>query len=191
MIRVEILHTSPIFAVGLTHILSDAGMKVLDVRSSPTECIPWLADALLIDPDALSDVFGSISRFSAHTSVVVLPWNESSMDDSYLLAGASLVLSKAAPGDVLVHGIRTVITRPSARRAEQPHPADQLALTEREREVLRRISQGLTHGQIATRLGISRHTVDTYVKRIRAKLGAGNKAELTRAALLGRVAGVG
>ncbi|MFC7585743.1 response regulator transcription factor [Nonomuraea antimicrobica] len=57
--------------------------------------------------------------------------------------------------------------------------------------MLRRISQGLTHGQIATRLGISRHTVDTYVKRIRAKLGAGNKAELTRAALLGRVAGVG
>jgi len=29
--------------------------------------------------------------------------------------------------------------------------------------------------------------VDTYVKRIRAKLGVGNKAELTRAALLGRL----
>jgi Bacterial regulatory proteins, luxR family len=43
------------------------------------------------------------------------------------------------------------------------------------------------HGQITTRLGISPHTVDTYVKRIRAKLGAGNKAELTRLALLGRL----
>src|SRR3712207_8718729 len=39
---------------------------------------------------------------------------------------------------------------------------------------------------ISTRLGISRHTVDSYVKRIRAKLGVGNKAELTRVALLGR-----
>lgn len=29
--------------------------------------------------------------------------------------------------------------------------------------------------------------MDTYVKRIRAKLGVGNKAELTRAALLGRM----
>jgi DNA-binding NarL/FixJ family response regulator len=166
-------------------------MRVLDTPSSPTERIPWPADALLIDPDALPDAFGSISRFSAHTSVVVLPWNQSSTDDSYLLAGASLVLSKAAPGDVLVDGIRAVITGPSARRAEQPHPAGQQALSDREKDVLLRISQGLTHGQIATRLGISRHTVDTYVKRIRAKLGAGNKAELTRAALLGQVAGDG
>jgi DNA-binding CsgD family transcriptional regulator len=60
-------------------------------------------------------------------------------------------------------------------------------LSEREGQVLRQISRGLTHGQIATRLGISPHTVDTYVKRIRAKLGAGNKAELTRAALLGQL----
>jgi DNA-binding CsgD family transcriptional regulator len=60
-------------------------------------------------------------------------------------------------------------------------------LSEREEQVLRQISHGLTHGQIATRLAISPHTVDTYVKRIRAKLGVGNKAELTRAALLGRV----
>jgi hypothetical protein len=29
--------------------------------------------------------------------------------------------------------------------------------------------------------------VDTYVKRIRVKLGAGNKAELTRVALLGHL----
>ena len=36
------------------------------------------------------------------------------------------------------------------------------------------------------RLGISAHTVDTYVKRIRSKLAVGNKAELTRAAVLGR-----
>ena len=50
--------------------------------------------------------------------------------------------------------------------------------------MLRQISRGLTHGQIATRLGISPHTVDTYVKRIRAKLGVGNKAELTRVALV-------
>jgi len=49
----------------------------------------------------------------------------------------------------------------------------------------------LTHGQIATQLGISPHTVDTYVKRIRAKLGVGNKAELTRVALAGRLVSAG
>jgi DNA-binding CsgD family transcriptional regulator len=46
------------------------------------------------------------------------------------------------------------------------------------------ISEGLTHLQVGRQLGISHHTVDTYVKRIRSKLGLGNKAELVRVALL-------
>ncbi len=56
-------------------------------------------------------------------------------------------------------------------------------LSERERQVLAYIASGLTHSQIATRMRISKATVDTYVGRIRRKLGAGNKADLTRAAL--------
>ncbi|KOU53780.1 hypothetical protein ADK54_03590 [Streptomyces sp. WM6378] len=57
------------------------------------------------------------------------------------------------------------------------------ALSVRERQVLRLLADGLTHDQAARRLGISRHTVDTYVKRIRAKLALGNKAELVKAAM--------
>lgn len=57
------------------------------------------------------------------------------------------------------------------------------ALSARERQVLRLIADGLTQDQTARRLGISRHTVDTYVKRVRGKLGLGNKAELVRAAM--------
>ncbi|MEV4352434.1 LuxR C-terminal-related transcriptional regulator, partial [Actinoplanes sp. NPDC049596] len=56
-------------------------------------------------------------------------------------------------------------------------------LTEREAETLRWVAQGLTHGQAGQRMGLSESTVDTYVKRIRAKLLAGNKAELTRRAI--------
>lgn len=41
----------------------------------------------------------------------------------------------------------------------------------------------MTHDQVARRVGISRHTVDSYVKRVRSKFGVGNKAELTRIAL--------
>lgn len=37
--------------------------------------------------------------------------------------------------------------------------------------------------QTARRLKISKHTVDTYIKRARVKLRLGNKADLTRAAL--------
>ena len=75
----------------------------------------------------------------------------------------------------------------SGGTAPSAEPAEAVTLSGREEQVLRQISRGLTHGQIATRLGISPHTVNTYVKRIRAKLGVGNKAELTRAALLRRI----
>lgn len=57
-------------------------------------------------------------------------------------------------------------------------------LSAREGQVLEYIALGYTHCQIALRLGISRNTVNTYVKRIREKLDAGNKADLTRAAML-------
>ena len=56
-------------------------------------------------------------------------------------------------------------------------------LSAREEETLGLIARGLTHAQVAKRMGVSKATVDTYVERIRAKLQVGNKAELTRVAL--------
>ncbi|MFJ6694917.1 response regulator transcription factor [Streptomyces sp. NPDC091272] len=55
-------------------------------------------------------------------------------------------------------------------------------LSTREKETLLLVADGLTRNQVARRIGISPHTIDTYLKRIRAKLGLGNKAELARAA---------
>jgi DNA-binding NarL/FixJ family response regulator len=60
------------------------------------------------------------------------------------------------------------------------HPG---GLAPREIETLRWIASGFTHAQIATRMGLSPATVDTYAKRIRAKLSVSNKAELTRVAI--------
>lgn len=58
----------------------------------------------------------------------------------------------------------------------------------REVETLRYLVSGLTHRQTARQLGVTEETVNTYAKRLRRKLGAGNKAELTRrAAELGYV----
>jgi DNA-binding NarL/FixJ family response regulator len=57
------------------------------------------------------------------------------------------------------------------------------SLAPRELEVLSLIAQGFTQTQAATRMGVSPATIDTYVKRIRRKLGPGNKADLTRRAI--------
>ena len=53
------------------------------------------------------------------------------------------------------------------------------SLTGRERQTLTWLAQGFTHAQIARRMSISVATVDTHVKRLRRKLRAGNKAQLT------------
>jgi DNA-binding NarL/FixJ family response regulator len=60
------------------------------------------------------------------------------------------------------------------------HPS---GLAPREVETLRWIALGFTHAQVATRMGLSHATVNTYAKRIRAKLNVSNKAELTRMAI--------
>ena len=51
------------------------------------------------------------------------------------------------------------------------------SLSEREREVLALLAEGLANKQIAPRLGISEHTVKAHVAAIFAKLGAGTRAE--------------
>jgi DNA-binding NarL/FixJ family response regulator len=54
------------------------------------------------------------------------------------------------------------------------------ALAPRELETVTLLAEGLTHRQISRRMGLTEATVSTYVKRLRAKLHVGNKAELTR-----------
>jgi DNA-binding NarL/FixJ family response regulator len=200
VIRTDLLVSSPIFLVGLVQTLTDAGIKVVAVRTSPDEEPSWLADALLIDVDALSPP-GDLTQLTAAakcSAVLVLDSETTTGTAAYLQAGASGVISKRESGEQIVRAVRAVtsgsyfcpddcegVCQPVVERNDDGGHH----LSEREEQVLRQISQGLTHGQIATRLGISPHTVDTYVKRIRSKLGVGNKAELTRAALLGRLAG--
>lgn len=195
MIRTDIFARSPIFLVGLAHTLRSAGIAVVTARTSVAEEPGGLADAALVDVDALAspDDLSYVSELARSTAVLMLDNDVASdMGLRYLRAGASGVISKHESGPTVVRAVQALVsrvpTRPSpraARRTETPS----CRLSDREEEVLSQISRGLTHGQIATRLGISPHTVDTYVKRIRYKLGAGNKAELTRAALLGRLAG--
>ena len=52
------------------------------------------------------------------------------------------------------------------------------ALTEREREVLVRVGEGLSNDEIAARLVISPHTVKTHVNRAMTKLDAHDRAQL-------------
>ncbi len=71
-------------------------------------------------------------------------------------------------------------------RLKNPRPrggANELAITLREREVLRLISQGATSKEIAQKLGISPKTAQAHRENLRGKLGLRTTAEMVRYAI--------
>jgi DNA-binding NarL/FixJ family response regulator len=110
-----------------------------------------------------------------------------------LRAGASGFLLKDAPSDQLVSAVHSVaagdalidpsITRRLiqqfvfAARPVRDEPAELVALTPRERDVLRQIAQGLSNAEIAARLVVDESTIKTHVGRILTKLGLRDRVQ--------------
>jgi DNA-binding NarL/FixJ family response regulator len=88
-----------------------------------------------------------------------------------LVAAGEALLSPSVTRRV----VREFATRPS--RALHPHP--QLhTLTEREREIVSLVGEGLSNDEIAQRLVVSPATARTHVSRAMIKLGARDRAQL-------------
>jgi DNA-binding NarL/FixJ family response regulator len=86
-----------------------------------------------------------------------------------------------AAGDALLApGVTRRLIAEFVRRPETPRvrPAELAQLTERERDVLGLIAQGLSNAEIANELVLSPATVKTHVSRILAKLAARDRAQL-------------
>jgi DNA-binding CsgD family transcriptional regulator len=181
--------------MGIERVFGEAGFKVVGTRTSSAEQPSWFADVFVIDPLAVvgEDPVGFVAAAAKLSPVLVLvgPCVDG---QAYLEAGALGVVDRNSEAGVLVAAARAVMSGDKFTRVEPVVEKVVVAagspteLSPREEQVLAQIAHGLTHSQIARKLGISRHTVDTYVKRIRAKIDAGNKAELTRAAILGQFA---
>jgi DNA-binding NarL/FixJ family response regulator len=105
-----------------------------------------------------------------------------------LRAGASAVLARQSDArellaalDAIAAGL--VVLDASVRDALVPTPAAARAaelvepLTERERQVLAMLADGLSNRRIAERLAISENTIKAHVASILAKLGATTRTE--------------
>jgi DNA-binding NarL/FixJ family response regulator len=110
-----------------------------------------------------------------------------------LRAGAGgFVLKDIAPADLLkaVHVVAaghslfapTVTRRLIARFAPADATGRLAVLTNREREILTLVANGLSNGQICEREHITMATVKTHLNRILAKLGLRDRAQLVIAA---------
>lgn len=85
-----------------------------------------------------------------------------------------------ASGDALLSpGVTRRLISEFAARTKAPPPADSLdVLTERERELVGLVGEGLSNDEIAQRLVLSPATVKTHVNRSMMKLGARDRAHL-------------
>lgn len=124
--------------------------------------------------------------------IALTSFKEEILVQSALQAGAIGYLLKDISADELAQAIRAAhagrsTLSPEAAQAlvhaaSQP-PAPGLDLTEREREVLGLMIEGLNNTQIAGRLTISPSTVKSHVSNILAKLGVVGRTEAVTLAL--------
>jgi DNA-binding NarL/FixJ family response regulator len=167
------------------------------------------ADVVVLDLAACThhDPVTLITPLASRSALVVLSGNPGGRDLLPALRAGALALlpRESSPGDLVAavraasHGALFAAAGPDDSLIAQLRSASQESvpgqgtglplapglpgLASREAQTLRLVAYGYTHGQIATRMGVTEATVDTYVKRIRRKLNAGNKAELTRMAI--------
>jgi DNA-binding NarL/FixJ family response regulator len=89
-------------------------------------------------------------------------------------------IETVAAGDALLAPsvTRRLITEFAARRDPAAPPGALADLTEREREIMRLVAEGLTNAEIAGRLVISPLTAKTHVSNVLRKLGCRDRAGL-------------
>ncbi len=196
MIRVLVVDDHPIVRQGLVSVLGDEeDLEVVGEAGSGREAIaltPRLQpDVVLLDLE-MPDVDGVEAiplLLAARPGVEVLVFTAYDTDERVLgavRAGARGYLLKGASAEEIARGIRTVhgggsYLEPRVATkllAEVTSPRRQASvLSDREREVLRLVAEGLPTKQIALSLSISERTVKFHVNSIFHKLGADNRAQ--------------
>jgi DNA-binding NarL/FixJ family response regulator len=205
MIRLVLADDHAIVRSGLMQIFSLLpDIEVLAQASNGGEVLEILRkhehiDLIMLDltMDGISGV-DLISRIKAHKPtlpVLILSMhNEPQVATRMLRSGANGYITKDCNPDVLLAAMRKVasggkyIAPELAEKmifdvsASDERPLHNL-LSERERDVLRMLTQGKVVKEIADQLSISNKTVSTYKIRLMEKLNLSNMADLMRYAM--------
>jgi DNA-binding NarL/FixJ family response regulator len=155
-----------------------------------------IVDIVLKSSDGLELIKAIRSRHKSVRTLVHSMYEESLYADRCLHAGAMGYVNKESEPDDVIRAIREIL---AGRVYLSPGMMNELigrsitgeaksdlvdTLTDRQLEIFRLIGDGLSAHQIADRLHISVHTVETHRENIKRKLYIDTASELTRRAAL-------
>ncbi|WSR45804.1 response regulator transcription factor [Kitasatospora purpeofusca] len=149
-----------------------------------------ILDMRLPDGDGVTVCRELRSRMPELACLILTSFDDEEALLDTIMAGAAGYVLKQISGTDLVSAVRTLAagqsmldpgatTRLMARlRGDTSPPASDLPqLTDREREILALIGEGLTNRQIGQRLYLAEKTVKNHVSRLLAKLGAERRVQ--------------
>lgn len=203
-LRIFLVDDHEVVREGLADLLNDvADFEVVGEAGTAAQALPRILavrpDVAILDmrlPDGNGiDICRDVRSALPDTHCLIL----TSYDDqdavlAAVLAGASGYLLKEVRSAALIDGIRQAALGRSlmdpalvtavVQRVTEKSPADTklASLTDREREVLDLVADGLTNRQIGERLYLAEKTVKNYVSSLLGKLGMERR---TQAAVFG------
>jgi len=196
-IRVLVVDDHPVVRAGLKALIdSEADMRVAGEAGNEDEALKAYAavapDVTLMDlrlPDASGvDIVARIHETAPNARVIMFT-SHTKEEEIYeaLKGGVWSYIRKSAAAPELLEAIRAVH---SGRRHIPPDigrcVVDHLSqddLSPRERQVLNKMSEGLSNRSIAVALDISEHTVSVHVRNLMSKLGVTRRTEAIATAL--------
>ena len=204
-IRVLIADDHAIVRVGLRALIAtEPGMEVVGEAVDGTDAVrkarSLRPDVIVLDlvmprKDGIQAA-AEITRDDSSARILVLTSfaEEDKLVPAYKAGAVGYLLKDSAPQDLL-QAIRNVaqgasslhpqiayqLIRALSRPAERPAAA--MPLTNREREVLRLVAQGLSNDEIAENIHLAERTVRSHISHILAKLHLANRTQLALYAL--------
>ncbi len=188
MIRVAVVDDHPLVREGTAALVGRSDdMEIAGVAASLDELRPIMdtgaVDVLLLDL-RLGDESGFDllrSRAGPLPAVVVLTsYDYPQYADAALRLGAVGFVVKTAPTAELLDAIRRAA---GGGLAFGLRPGGAVSLTDRERQVIRRVVGGASNDEIGAQLGISTRTVESHLRRLFERLGLASRTELATRAL--------
>ena len=178
--------TPPLKLVSSAH-----GISALSAQAREFQPDIILADLERPDPNFIALVSSIWQAHAAPIFVLLIDAPDSGWTSRALRAGVKAILPRDALSEEIFSAIQAVhagfvildpeVTQELARHVHLESadhvPAAFDELTTREIEVLRMMADGLGNKQIASRLGISDHTIKFHISSILDKLGASSRTE--------------